>query len=146
MSFSERLKQAMEYRNFRQVDLVMKTKINKGTISNYLSGKYEPKMVNTILIAEALDINPLWLLGHDDVSMENDPYVDYLMPKNETESATVFEFEEGFEKEITKEKWASYYDSIMLMSEPLRLEIFKYVTMVVFMSEMQGILSKKIKK
>ena len=64
-SFSKRLKQAMELRNYKQIDLVNKTGIDKSLISSYLSGKYKAKQDNIHILAEALDVNEAWLMGYD---------------------------------------------------------------------------------
>ena len=66
---SERLKRAMKLRNRKQIDLVRMTGIGKASICTYLSGKYEPKQANTYKLAEALNVNPAWLMGQD-VPME----------------------------------------------------------------------------
>lgn len=63
MSFNKRLKQAMELRGFKQVDLVERTGIGKSSISQYLSGDYEAKQDNIFLLAKALDVDPAWLMG-----------------------------------------------------------------------------------
>lgn len=42
-SFSKRMKEAMELRNMKQVELCEVTKLGKSAISQYLSGTYEPK-------------------------------------------------------------------------------------------------------
>jgi transcriptional regulator with XRE-family HTH domain len=65
-SFAVRLKKAMELRNITQAELVEKTGITKGAISQYLKGEYEPKMINTAKIAWALDINQAWLVGESE--------------------------------------------------------------------------------
>ena len=61
----DRLREAMEMRGFRAVDLVEATGIPKGTISYYLSGKTEPKADRLYIIAQTLDISEAWLLGYD---------------------------------------------------------------------------------
>jgi len=66
---SDRIKEAMAFRDFTQADLVKKTGISKGALSSYLSGRYEPKQPRLQKIADALNINILWLLGND-VAME----------------------------------------------------------------------------
>lgn len=68
-TIAERIREGMEIRNLKQVDIVEKTGINKGALSSYLSGKYQPKQNNIYLIAKALDVNEAWLMGHD-VPME----------------------------------------------------------------------------
>ncbi len=68
-SIAERLKEGMDIRQLKQVDIVERTGINKGALSSYLSGKYEPKQNNIYLLAKALHVNEAWLMGHD-VPME----------------------------------------------------------------------------
>jgi len=68
---AERLRLAMRLRNMRQVDIISKTGINKGSLSSYLSGKYIPKQNNIFLLAKALEVNEAWLMGHD-VQMEKE--------------------------------------------------------------------------
>jgi len=66
---AERLRIAMSLRKMRQVDIIQATGMNKGSLSSYLSGKYQPKQTNIYLLAKALNVNEGWLLGHD-VPME----------------------------------------------------------------------------
>lgn len=145
MSFSDRLKEAMQFRNFRQIDLSIKTKIDKGTISNYLSGKYEPKTTNAVLIAEALDVNPMWLLGDEDEPMEKAPNVDYLFSKETDEPRTAFKIEwaEDFGKNVTREKWGAYYDKLMELPEEMRIDVLKSVELSCTMIDIQRRSSKK---
>lgn len=62
-TFAERLKHYMQKANMKQADLVEKTKINKSSISEYLSGNYEPKQRNIYKIATALGVKPSQLMG-----------------------------------------------------------------------------------
>lgn len=62
---AERLKQAMEERMMRQADLSRISGVDKGAISSYLSGKYEPKDKTTYKLAKALDVSEMWLWGYD---------------------------------------------------------------------------------
>lgn len=64
-SISERIIEGMAIRNMKQVDIIEATGINKGSLSSYISGKYEPKQTNIHKIAKALDVNEAWLMGHD---------------------------------------------------------------------------------
>ncbi len=68
-SISERIVEGLSIRNMKQVDIIEATGINKGALSSYISGKYEPKQTNIYKIAKALDVNEAWLMGHD-VPME----------------------------------------------------------------------------
>ena len=67
-TYAERLKHYMEQANMKQTDLVEKTKINKSSISEYLSGNYEPKQRNIYKIATALGIKPSQLMGISNTS------------------------------------------------------------------------------
>ena len=49
----------------KQVDLVRETGLDRGAISSYLSGKYEPKQKAIFKMAQALNVNESWLLGYD---------------------------------------------------------------------------------
>lgn len=71
VSTSTRLKEAMELRKKKQADLVRETGIDKGSISHYLSGRYEPKQDAVCKLSVALDVAELWLWGYD-VPMERE--------------------------------------------------------------------------
>ena len=64
-TFAIRLKLYMEKANMKQAELAEKTKINKSSISEYLSGNYEPKQRNIYKMALALGIKPSQLMGID---------------------------------------------------------------------------------
>ena len=75
---AERLKEVMEKKNLRQVDLVRLTEpvaeaqgiqITKSHMSQYISGKSEPRVDMLKVLAKALSVNLLWLLG-EEVPME----------------------------------------------------------------------------
>jgi transcriptional regulator with XRE-family HTH domain len=53
----------------KQTELCKLAKIPKGSLSLYISGAYEPKQDRLYLMAEALDVDPVWLMGYD-VPME----------------------------------------------------------------------------
>lgn len=66
---SERIAKALSIRNMKQAELCERTKIPKSAISQYLSGAFEPKQDRLHIIAKALDVDPVWLMGYD-VPME----------------------------------------------------------------------------
>lgn len=66
---STRISKAMAIRGMRQYELCEKTKIPKSAISQYISGSFEPKQDRVFLIAQALNVDPVWLMGYD-VPME----------------------------------------------------------------------------
>lgn len=61
----ERLREAMQAANKKQADLARETGLDKSSISNYLSGKYEPKSKAIGLLGRALDVSEMWLWGYD---------------------------------------------------------------------------------
>ncbi len=67
--FKNRLEMALAIRGVRPVELSEKTGILQSTISQYRSGYAEPKSDKLVAIANALSVNPVWLMGVD-VPME----------------------------------------------------------------------------
>ena len=63
--FKSRLRQAMEARNLKAVDICNKTGIAKSAMSYYLSGRSEPKADRLYLLSKVLDVSEAWLLGYD---------------------------------------------------------------------------------
>ena len=70
-SCAVRIKKALSIRNMKQSELCEKTKISKSVLSEYISGVYEPKQDRLFIIAEALNVDPVWLMGFD-VPMEKE--------------------------------------------------------------------------
>ena len=70
-SCSTRIKKALSIRGMKQSEICEKTKIPKSALSEYISGAYEPKQDRLFLIAQALDVDPVWLMGFD-VPMEKE--------------------------------------------------------------------------
>ena len=68
-SVAHRLQEAMDNACKTQADLVRETGISKGTLSRYLSGKFEPKQIAVNKLAIALNVSEMWLWGCD-VPME----------------------------------------------------------------------------
>ena len=75
---ASRLREIMETRNLRQVDILNMTrpycqkynvKMNKSDISQYCSGKTEPNHNKLFVLGRALNVNEAWLMGYD-VPME----------------------------------------------------------------------------
>lgn len=73
-TIQNRLKAIMEERNLRQIDILnlvlplcqkYKIKMNKSDISQYCAGKTEPNTAKLIALAEALEVNEVWLMGYD---------------------------------------------------------------------------------
>lgn len=60
---SKRIKIAMEKLNMTQTDLWEKTQIPRGTLSQYISGSYEPSQHRLTQLAAALNCTEAWLMG-----------------------------------------------------------------------------------
>lgn len=74
-SVRKRLKEAMDLRGYRQQDMIDKYGFGSSTISQYLSGKVEPKRKAIYKLADALQVRPDWLMGMD-VPMQSEVSVD----------------------------------------------------------------------
>ena len=64
-SFSNRLTKALQIRNMKPIELAEKSGIDKGKISSYMSGRYKAKQDTLYVLATALDVSPVWLMGYD---------------------------------------------------------------------------------
>ncbi|WP_086350274.1 helix-turn-helix domain-containing protein [Candidatus Enterococcus clewellii] len=73
VSFAERLRQALNARNMKQITLSEKSGVSRSLISAYLKGNYEAKQDNVYFLAQALDVNEAWLMGFEDVPMDRSP-------------------------------------------------------------------------
>lgn len=83
---SVRLKQLMQERKLRQVDLLdmvrpfcekYNVKMNKSDISQYLSGTVKPGQEKLSMLGMALNVNEAWLMGYD-VQKEKPHYIETL--------------------------------------------------------------------
>lgn len=63
--FQTRLIDTMTDRGMTSADLARKSGLSEAVISNYRSGKYEPKNKKLYLLATALNVSPSWLMGYD---------------------------------------------------------------------------------
>lgn len=71
---AERLKQLLSERNLKQVDVLRMAenigrrygvKLTKSDLSQYISGKVEPKQDKLTILGETLDVSEAWLMGYD---------------------------------------------------------------------------------
>ncbi len=69
-TFSERLKESLNLKNIKAIELAQLSGISRGAISSYLSGRWKAKQDNIYLLAKALNVNEAWLMGYD-VPMES---------------------------------------------------------------------------
>ena len=68
-SCAHRIRKALSIRNMTQSELCRRTKIATSAMSEYLKGLYDPKQDKLYLMSEALNVDPVWLMGFD-VPME----------------------------------------------------------------------------
>ena len=71
--FKDLLKELMDERNLKSVDVCKMTGIGSGAVSLYLSGERVPKVATIRKFAEGLNVSEEWLLGYDDVTKERLP-------------------------------------------------------------------------
>ena len=80
-STSNRLKQLMNDRNLKQIDILNKAqpycikygvKLGKSDLSQYISGRNNPSQKKLTILGLALNVNEAWLMGFD-VPMERTP-------------------------------------------------------------------------
>ena len=64
-TISARIKKALRIKGMKQADLCQITKIPKSSLSQYLSGDFEPKQDRIYLISKALNVSEAWLMGFD---------------------------------------------------------------------------------
>lgn len=71
---ASRLRYLMEKRNIKQIDILRAAlpyakeygiKLNRSDISQYVSGKVEPRQTKLIVLGKALNVDPVWLMGID---------------------------------------------------------------------------------
>lgn len=99
-STSQRLKQVMDMRGCRQVDILEAAapyckkygvKLGKNALSQYVSGKVEPNQERLTILGLALGVSEAWLLGYD-VPMER-----HVTPTAEIGDGRTREYLELFE-------------------------------------------------
>ncbi len=71
---ASRLKELMSERNLRQIDIIEKcqpycekygVKMGRNDLSQYLSGKFQPKQLKLTVLSLALNVSEAWLMGYD---------------------------------------------------------------------------------
>lgn len=104
--FIERLKKAMAANEINARELSKRCGLSEGGISRYLSGKMEPRVPAIAKMAEALKVNPVWLMGYDDPQIRVDAF----------RADTVSSITDGL-NEKSLERLKSYADYLRSMQE-----------------------------
>lgn len=102
----KRIRQAMELRGIKAVDLVQATGLGKSAISQYISGKYEPKQVAIHKIAKALNVSEAWLMGYD-VPIQRAEEIKTVVSKEEKELLDMYHKLDALDKKKLF-KWIAY--------------------------------------
>lgn len=71
-TFQNRLETALKIKSIKPVELHEKTGISESLLSKYLSGNAVARQRKLTLLADALNVNEVWLMGYD-VPMERNP-------------------------------------------------------------------------
>lgn len=114
-SFKDRLIKAMEIRNIKAADLSRKTGISESTISQYRSGYAMPKERKLAIIADALNVNPTWLMGLN-VGME--------IVEDPIQSERLISYIDGLTK---SHELRTYFDKIAELPEDYRKIVFNSI-------------------
>lgn len=69
MDVKNRLNEALDIRNMKQIELSEKTGLSKAQINSWKNNKWQPKQSALHKMAKALDVSEMWLAGYD-VPME----------------------------------------------------------------------------
>lgn len=118
---SIRLKEIMDERNLKQVDILRlaqpfsekySIKLNKSDISQYISGKTEPGQDKLFILGMALNVNESWLMGFDvpkeRYNIQNSPYIEQQQDKKTKEQ--ISDMFAGFEERMADQKRIQEYD------------------------------------
>ena len=64
-AISDRIKKALKIKGMKQAELCKLANIPKSSLSQYLSGDFEPKQDRIYLMSKALNVSEAWLMGFD---------------------------------------------------------------------------------
>lgn len=97
---SQRLKQIMEERNLRQIDIVNAAqpfckrygvRLGKNTMSQYVSGKTEPGDEKLTILGLALNVSEVWLMGYDVPMQRETPAPDTIQDERKGRLINLFD-------------------------------------------------------
>lgn len=112
MEVAKRIKQSMEDKKMNATELSKASGVGKSDLSNYLNGKYRPKQDKIVLLAAALEVDPVWL-GAIDLQLESRTQAKLLLEntiETQTENVLSLLSPEGVRKVLD-------YARLVLLSE-----------------------------
>lgn len=63
---NNRIKEALEINNMKEIELSKRTGMSKSLINNWTHQRNQPKPENVKVMAEVLKVSPSWLAGYDE--------------------------------------------------------------------------------
>lgn len=95
-TFQKRLEEALRIKNMKSVELHEKTGISESLLSKYLSGSAVARQKKLTLLADALNVNEVWLMGYD-VPMNRELNPTPLSELNQTEIPVLGKVKAGYD-------------------------------------------------
>lgn len=83
-TFAQRLREGLDLRGMKQIELATRSGISKYSISHYLKGDWEGKQDAVYELARALNVSEAWLMGYDVPAERIAPKVSVQLDKKPT--------------------------------------------------------------
>ena len=83
-TFAQRLREGLDLRGMKQIELATRSGISKYSISHYLKGDWEGKQDAVYELARALNVSEAWLMGYDVPAERSAPKVSVQIDKKPT--------------------------------------------------------------
>ena len=83
-TFAQRLRDGLDLRGMKQIELATRSGISKYSISHYLKGDWEGKQDAVYELARALNVSEAWLMGYDVPAERSAPKVSVQLDKKPT--------------------------------------------------------------
>ena len=83
-TFAQRLREGLDLRGMKQIELATRSGISKYSISHYLKGGWEGKQDAVYELARALNVSEAWLMGYDVPAERSAPKVSVQLDKKPT--------------------------------------------------------------
>lgn len=83
-TFAQRLREGLDLRGMKQIELATRSGISKYSISHYLKGDWEGKQDAVYELARALNVSDAWLMGYDVPAERSAPKVSVQLDKKPT--------------------------------------------------------------
>ena len=83
-TFAQRLREGLDLRGMKQIELATRSGISKYSISHYLKGDWEGKQDAVYELARVLNVSEAWLMGYDVPAERSAPEVSVPLDKKPT--------------------------------------------------------------